>query len=366
MRLRSLFFAGLCALATTVGFTSCSDDDDYDDSWKEGSKVDLPQYRAFVLSEGLYGKNNSHLFFVNPLTDEPYENDIYEYQNGKKLGDTANDMIEEDGYIYVVVNVSKRLIKLNGSGVELASYSFGDELGEPRNIVEEDGKLYVTTYGGYVARFDANTLAYEAKVKVDANPEEIIEHDGYLYCVNSGLGTGNTISAIEISTFGSSTSYQTLDNPYSIFEEDDRIYVVAHGFYDTTTWTSTPSVGIFYPSTHVTSLLEGQHPTNVIAVGNTLYMATSVTSDWVNYTTTFSKCNVLTGETSEWKLTNAPAELASGNVYMIEHNPYDGSFYIATSDYATDSPVYHFDSNGKYIGKFSAGGINANTMVFIK
>lgn len=356
----------LCALAVIGGFTSCSDDDDYDDSWKEGSKVELPQYRAFILCEGTMGKNNSHLFFVDPTTDKPMAGDIYELQNGKKLGDTANDMIVEDGYIYIVMNVSKRLVKLNGSGVELASYSFDDELGEPRKVVEEDGKLYVTTYGGYVARFDAQTLAYEARVKVDANPEEIIEHDGYLYCVNSGLGSGNTISAINISTFTSPESYKTLDNPYSIFEEDDRIYVVAHGFYDPITWEHTEAVGIFNPHTHVTTLLEGQHPTNVIAVDNTLYMTTSTSPDWVSYTTTFSKCNVLTGETSEWTLTNAPAELTSGNVYMLERNPYDGSFYIATSDYATDSPVYHFDRNGKYIGKFSAGGICPNSMLFIR
>ena len=154
--------------------------------------------------------------------------------------------------------------------MELASYSFDDELGEPRKVVEEDGKLYVTTYGGYVARFDAQTMAYGARDRVDATPEEIIEHDGYLYCVNSGLGYGNTISAINISTFTSSESYKTLDNPYSIFEEDDRIYVVAHGFYDPITWAHTEAVGIFNPHTHVTTLLEGQHPTTVIAVGNKL------------------------------------------------------------------------------------------------
>ena len=176
MKLRSLFMAIICGLMIAAGFTSCSDDEE-DNSWKEGSKVDLPQYRAFVLSEGGYGENNSHLFFVNPQTDQPFENDIYLTQNGKGLGDTANDMIEEDGNIYVVVNVSKKLLKLNGSGVQQAEYSFDEKLGEPRYICEEDGKLYVSSYGGYVSRFDAKTLALEASVKVDANPEELVEED---------------------------------------------------------------------------------------------------------------------------------------------------------------------------------------------
>ena len=76
MKLRSLFMAIICGLMIAAGFTSCSDDEE-DNSWKEGSKVDLPQYRAFVLSEGSYGKNNSHLFFVDPQTDQPFEKDIY-------------------------------------------------------------------------------------------------------------------------------------------------------------------------------------------------------------------------------------------------------------------------------------------------
>lgn len=70
-----------------------------------------------------YGQEQFPFVFVDPTTDKPMAGDIYELQNGKKLGDTANDMIVEDGYIYIVMNVSKRLVKLNGSGVELASYS---------------------------------------------------------------------------------------------------------------------------------------------------------------------------------------------------------------------------------------------------
>lgn len=365
MKLRSLFLAGLCGLMVATGFTACSDDDDVDESWKEGSKVEMPQYRAFVLSEGSYGKNNSHLFFVDPSTDKPYASDIYETQNGKKMGDTANDMIEEDGNIYVVVNVSKLLLKLNGAGVEQARYSFDDKLGEPRYICEEDGKLYVTSYGGYVSRFDAKTLALEASVKVDANPEEIVEEDGKLYCVNSGYGAGNTLSVIDIKSFDKSTSVTVPNNPQRIVESDDHFYILAGSpTYNPANYDYSTAVYSYDPATQKSEFIA--NATKVFAADGNLYYANAVSADWVNYTTTYSVYSPSTKTSSAWNLSNAPAALTSSVVYLIERNPYDGSFYIGTTNYSENSTIYHFDAKGNYKSSFDAGGINANTMVFLK
>ena len=57
MKVRSLLFSMLCMLVLSVSFTSCSDDDNEtrDDT---GSKVTLPQARAFFLYEGSYQANN--------------------------------------------------------------------------------------------------------------------------------------------------------------------------------------------------------------------------------------------------------------------------------------------------------------------
>ena len=365
MKLRSLFLAALCGLMVTAGFTSCSDDDDdVDDSWKEGSKVEMPQYRAFVLSEGSYGKNNSHLFFVDPATDTPYANDIYETQNGKKLGDTANDMIAEDGNIYVVVNVSKLLLKLNGAGVEKARYSFDETLGEPRYICEEDGKLYVTSYGGYVSRFDANTLNLEASVKVDANPEEIVEEDGKLYTVCSGYGEGHTLCVIDTKTFDKATSIETANNPQRIVESDDHIYILAGSpSYNPANYDYSTAAYTYDPSTQKTEYIADA--TKIFAAKGNLYYANSVSPDWTNYTTTLNIYNGNTKQTSDWSLSNAPAALSSSIVYMIEQSPYDESFFIGTTNYAENSTVYHFSKDGKFIKQFDGGGINANTMVFL-
>ncbi len=58
MKLRSLFFGTLCMLMLGVSFTSCSDDDDDSKKNDEGSKVELPENRVYILNEGSYQKNN--------------------------------------------------------------------------------------------------------------------------------------------------------------------------------------------------------------------------------------------------------------------------------------------------------------------
>lgn len=372
LKFKTILLAALCGLMLTAGFTSCSNDDD-DSSWNEGAKVMLPKYRGFVLTEGSMGSNNSHLFFVDPSQDTIYVNDIYTAQNGTKLGDTANDMITYDGDIYIVVNVSKVLLRLSGSGVEKARYTQFETLGEPRYLVAHDGKIYVTCYGGFVARFDAKTLAFEKSVKVDANPEEIICYENKLYCVNSGWGTGKTISAIDVNTFEKAEAIETLTNPVGIQEANGHIYVLTNGTYNYTTYSydEMPCCAVFDPVTKKTSKIGDA--TRMMAIGDNLYYVNSVSADWVNYTTTFyqysanTPMSVNTPKTSSWTLNNMPKVLETSIVYMMVRNPYDGSIYLGTTDYRNNGTVYHFDSNFNYLNKnFSAGGINPNSMVFLK
>jgi hypothetical protein len=356
MKLRIYFLSVLCGLMMVAGFSSCSDDND-SPSWKEGAKIDLPSYRAFVLSEGSYGKNNSHLFFLDPAQDTTYTSDIFEAQNGVKVGDTANDLITYNGDLYLVVDVSKYLVRLNGAGVVQARYSDFSKLGEPRSAVADDGKLYVTCYGGYVARFNAETLAFEDTVKVDANPEQIIAYGGNLYCVNSGYGKGHTMSIINEKKFDKAESVETLSNPQCITEANGHIYVSAYGI------DYSYPIAMYNASTKTfTQIGKGM---KMVAYGDKLYFANSTSKDWVNYTTYVSSYDASTGTIAQLKV---PTAISTGNVYLFERNPYDGTFYMATTDFYSNGKLYHLDNtlNRLKAGPIDAGGINPNSMVFLK
>ena len=182
MKLRSLFLAALSAMAITVGFTSCSDDDDW--SWeKAGSKIEMSQKRAFVLNEGSMSKNNATMTYFDWATDEVHEGDLFMAQNAIAMGDVAQDIIVgDDNNLYVIMSSSKIIYKLNNVGVRQSYLSVAEELGDPRYGVYEDGYLYVTCYGGYVAKIDTKTMKTVANVQIGLNPEYIVEEDDKLYC----------------------------------------------------------------------------------------------------------------------------------------------------------------------------------------
>lgn len=361
MKIKNILLSFLCGMTLLTGFSACSDDDNASLSWKEGATVSVPNYRAFILTEGSMGKNNSHLTFVNLDKDTVFRGDIYEAQNGKEnLGDTGNDMITYNGDLYVVMNGSEVLYRLNGSGVRQAVYSDfeKDKLGQPRSIVEANGKIFVTCYGGYIARFDAKTLAFEDSVKVGPNPEEIINYNGLLMCVNSGWGSGHTLSMVNSGLFDKVVNVEIPTNSFGLKQVGKYVYTLSYG--------------ASYP-TYVSELdLETMtykkvaDASRILPVESDLYMAHSVSDKETHeVTTTFSVYHSKTKAIEPWVLKGAPEALAKSTVYMLERNPYDGSYFIATTDYVSNGTIYHFAANGTYLSQFSAGGINANSMVFL-
>lgn len=365
MKSKSSLLLLFLGMFLALGLSSCSSSDD--DGCPDCGKTDehgLTSYRAFVLTEGSFGKNNSHLFFLDPKQDTTSRYDIYEAQNGKRLGDTANEMIAYDGKMYIVVNVSKVLLALDNTGKEVARFTDFETLGEPRNLVASKGKIYVTCYGGYVARFDAKTLALEAKVQVDANPEQIIALDGKLYCVNSGMSMGNTMSIVDEAAFTLVKNVQIMQNPQKITTANGHIYITATAYDEN--WNSDTRAYLY--DRQKETYKEIGPCTSMVADGDDLYMVSSTTPDYRNFTSTYSIYNAKTGTTKPWALQNAPAIVLGGvkTVYMLKQNPYDKSFYVGVTDYISNSDVYHFSSDGKFIKQFSAGGINSNSMVFFK
>ncbi len=357
MKMRSLFLTGLCCLLTVVGFTSCNNDDD-NNAWREGAKVQLSPYRAFILSEGSMNKNNSHLFYVDPTQDTIYTQDIYEAQNGRKIGDTAQGLVAADGDLYFVCNVSNYVARLNGSAVEQARYAFDKKLGQPRFLVVDDGKVFVTTYGGYVCQLDARSLALQDSVKVGTTLERIVEWNNKLYVVQSGMKS-NALYVLNEHNLKQYETVAIMNNPTGIYEDNGYFWITA---YDEA---YTSYVSSYNPQTKQWKKIA--NATVVVPVGETLYIANSETN-WTTYktTTTFSRYNAVTENLHRF-LKGYPEEVGSQTVYMLARNPYDDTFYMATTDYVSNGKVYHFAADGNYIGKtFSAGGINPNSMVFIK
>lgn len=365
MKLRNYFYAILCGLAVITGFTSCSDDDD-DWNWQnEGSNIEMAKERAFILNEGSFGLNNSHLNYFNWKTDEVYGKDIYLTQNLQQIGDTGQDIIEYDGYIFIVIYNSNYIAKLNGVGKELGRISFAErqELGQIRFMTAEDGFLYVTSYGGYVTKINVRTLEIVASVQVGNNPEQIIEEDGYIYCVNSGWGYDNRLSVIDERTFTLVDNVTIFDNPQAIVETDGYIVIQGYGgAYPNYTY----PVAIYDAKTKTYEQIGTG--TNIVAEDGMLYVV-NTTTDYsttpYSGTTEVWSYNLKTREKKE-NVLQLPDELKSSCTYGISINDNTDHVYILGTNYKWgDGVVYHFDNTGKYIGKFSSGGQNPKKIIFL-
>lgn len=365
MKLRNYFYAILCGLTVTVGFSSCEDDDD-EWNWKDaGSAVEMSRTRAFILNEGSYGMNNAHINYFDWKTDELNKNDIFLAQNGQQIGDTGQDMIEYNGFIYLVVFNSNYIAKLNGVGKEIGRVSFADktELGQVRYITANDGFLYVTSYGGYVSKINANTLEIVGSVKVGNNPEQIIESDGYIYCVNSGWGYDNRLSVINEKTFTLVENVTIMENPESIVETDGYIVIQGYGgAYPDYTY----PVDIYNPKTKTcTNIGTG---TAITAEDGILYVVNTTT----DYSTTpYSgktevwSYNLKTGKKTE-NVLQLPNEIKNGCAYGISINEETNHVYVLGTNFIWgDGNVYHFDNKGNYIGSFTSGGQCPKKIVFL-
>lgn len=370
MKFRSIFLSALCGLAVSAAMTSCSDDDGYD-PFEYGSKIALPQHRGYVLNEGTNKLNNTCISFFDAVNDTTtsMEYDLYFGQNGKQLGDTGQDIIIEDNNIYVSVYGSSYVAKLNKAGMEHVRKSFGSDLGQPRYLAECNGFIYVTTYGGYVVKLNANDLTEAGKVAVGPAAERIDEENGILYvaCGNTlDYQPDNRMFIIDTKNFtdAATKSVDVCDNTQLVCATDNYVFIQGYG----ADWTNTPlwvydikSGKAEDTGEYATYVIEGENDNKAFAVFSK--------TDWSTYETTNTyfvydaSTKTKTDVTS--KITSAASALASATIYSLSEGE-NGSFYITTTLWsAGNGTVYHFDSNYKLLGSFSSWGQNPKKVVLV-
>ena len=99
----------LCSLMLSMGFTACLEDD----LEQPELPIEPETYPAYILNEGLWGANNANITRFYPQYKIDNLSDFYQEMNGTKMGDVANAMMKEDDNIFVVLNGSKYVARLD-------------------------------------------------------------------------------------------------------------------------------------------------------------------------------------------------------------------------------------------------------------
>ena len=237
---KKVLYVALMMGATLL--TGCLGDDN-----KKNDPIDV------TITEGVVVVNNGSSYngidgsmsFID-LRNDAIQQNVYKTANGASLGGTPNDAIVYGQKLYVVGSDENTVFVLNPKTFkEITKISTTDILGaeggvNPRHLTAYDGKVYVSTYGNYVAEIDTLGFTMTRSFKVGSAPEGMAistSEDGKtasLFVANSDYSYGNgSISTINLST-GSITEFKNekIRNPQQILAAGDVLFVLDWGYYD--------------------------------------------------------------------------------------------------------------------------------------
>jgi hypothetical protein len=265
----------LTAIAGSLLFVSCSDDDNQDvpsGAYDNG---------ILILNQGGFNKGNASVSFLSDA--KTIENNIFStVNNGALLGDTGQDIGLNGDLAYIVMNVSNKIEIVNRyTFAKVATITEGLE--NPRYIAFSNAKAYVTCWGDatdptddYVAVINLALNDVGTTIHVGEGPERIIEENGKLYVAHAGgYNFGNTITVIESSSNSIKEIITVGDVPNSLEIENGNLYVLSGGI---PSWSEAETGGYL----HVIKLSDNTivktvgfaddfHPSNLVIEDNKLY-----------------------------------------------------------------------------------------------
>lgn len=146
------------------------------------------QLDMLVLCEGVYGFDNASLWGIGKSQSA----DVFSCKNGRKLGDTANDLIKiSDSMSIIIVSTSNEIIKISHKGEILASF----QVKGPGHFLKKactinDSLIAITDlYGDKVYIFNHVAMSLDSLNSTNlCAPDGIAFGEGHLVIANSGYG----------------------------------------------------------------------------------------------------------------------------------------------------------------------------------
>lgn len=334
----------------------------------------------YILCEGLFNRNNSLLAYYDLRTglhrsfidddlrgSDKTSYDMFKQANGRKLGDTANDLQRYGNHLWCAVSVSSQVEVMDvSSGRSLRQIPLFTEEGvgrQPRCFAFDGGKAYVCNFDGTVARIDTATLCVDGLVHVGRNPDGICTAAGKLYVSNSGgLDTthpDSTVSVVDLDTFAEVRRLTVRKNPGAIHADGaGNVYVVSRGRYD-------EGLADYDPRLHRID----SHTDEVVETFDYSAVDFCINGSWAylyGYGLGGGGIRVMDTRTGRIVDTDFVKDgTPFVHVYALAVDPSTGYVYVADAQhYTTPGLIYAFTPQGQCCACFEAKGLNPNSLVF--
>lgn len=315
---------------------------------------------TYILNEGTWGGNNAE---ISVLDSNGIVTDWFSRNNGRGLGDVAQDMIHYGNRLYVSVYMSNTIEVVDPlTGKSIKQIDMGQR--GPRYLLGHEGKIYVSCYDKTLVRIDTATLSIEATCPLSGmQPEELCVLGENIYVCNSWQydDNGNSIYdnslyIIDATTFTEIGKLDVGVNPSKIKALDShRLVVACAGNYS-----SAPAQTIVIDVADNSQTELSIAATEFDIDGGDIYLYnTSYDENW-SPTANFYRID---GQT----LAAHPILQSHGstlnNAYSINVDPNTHNLYITNSPYGANADLYIFDPSGSELGRHEVG-VYASKIVF--
>ena len=364
------YLLGLAVLLMgTAVMTSCDPAEDYPETY-----LQVYSTGAYVVNSGnMYSNIESSLTAIDYASSTATQN-VFKTANGRSLGNTANDGIVYGNKIYLAVDQSNTIevidkkTKQSIKQIKTTELLGNAEGAEPRHIIADGGKVYFTTYGGYVAAVDTTSFALQKKWQVGSYPEGLVIGNGNLYVANSNYGAGGgNISCINLSNDNVETkNIEGVNNPTGVYYASDVLYVLDNPVYGPAPDYATTGENAL----RAVSFAEGK--SQKVADGNYAVCVTPGATTRMNvvrpyffvlnapYGGTPSVSVLAAGSTQAqtMKLSEMPvspcgifADPLNGHIFVLSYKMGDNGY----ADYNGNGYVVEYDSTGQKLHEYETG-----------
>lgn len=329
------------------------------------SDSNTPAESIIIINEGNWGSIDASLAKYN-IEEDDLIDDFFEDNNGRRLGDLANDMIKYGSKVYISVNKSNTIEVLNiktGKSTQISMQDEGKGKG-PNKMVAYEGKVYVTSYDRTVTRIDTSSLKREASIEVGRDPEGICAFDGKLYVANSGgLATpnyDNTVSIIDVATFKEDKKIEVGENLYQIqADSKGNIYVSSRPLYDGEDWNNPVGeavLRVLNPKNGEVKTIENIKPSKFTISNNIAYI---VIEDYTK--PVVASYDVMAGKIIKDNI--LPVDYKMSTPYSISVDSKSSNIYLTETDYKALGNVHAFDKDGNPLYKITDTGMNPTIVI---
>lgn len=328
---------------------SCSDEKPHPQTPPSGTK------HLYVLNEGLFSMNNSSLTLFDQESRAAFT-DFFEQTNGRRLGDTGNDMAVCGSKLYIVLSGSSQVEVLEaatGKSLRQIPLFDGQRARQPRAVAFWGRKAYVACLDGMVVAIDTASLQVEAMVRAGLNPDGIAASAGKLYVSNSGgLNFPHYDSTVSVIDAASLTEIRRINvgiNPGAIATDPrGEVYVVRRGNYGNVP----PALVVISPTTDAVKLSVQIPVLQLFIYGDTAWLT------HIDYSGSMQSSIALWDTKNETLLSNQ--FITDGTmpetVYGIYADRPRGLVFIADArSFVNTGMVHAYDLQGKKQFSFPAG-----------